>query len=85
MTTNEQARADAIADAETLREFVRRHVKWSWRYRRCVGRGGWAGDSLRVIDAIAIGPNDLKDCGWRASESAHFAFRAVPGLRGRTP
>ena len=77
MTKSEQARADAMADAETLRviawEAPRAHVSNALRKARNLG--------VRAASEIEYGG------GWllpnvTAREAAHAAFRAVPGLRG---
>jgi hypothetical protein len=69
MTLSEQARADAMADAETLRNY-------GWQtggdlnslLHRCGSFSRWAPQGPRFVDA--------------AIYAASAAFRAVPGLRG---
>lgn len=77
MTTSEQARADAMADAETLR-------------RVCFGSGSLANDlavqaSSEGTRAGLVATGKVW-CGTSAYDyarfAAHAAFRAVPGLRG---
>lgn len=77
VTTSEQARADAMADAETLRNVVSTHGMAN----RAVARG--------VCEAEAAGHRAIQwRCGYGdgltfyAEEAARAAFRAVPGLRG---
>lgn len=77
MSTSEQARKDAMADAETLRNVVSTHGMAN----RTIARG--------VCEAEAAGYRAVQ---WRggygdglefyAEEAARAAFRAVPGLRG---
>ena len=68
MTTNEQARADAMADAETLRLYLFAH---DWPAYLRVLRSGTLG--LAAINTGRI---------QTARASAYRAFKAVPGLRG---
>ena len=69
MTTSEQAQADAMADAETLRRFLRDSMTpFEWRFQsglcyKFPRKGTWP-------DCIS------------AKHRASAAFRAVPGLRG---
>jgi hypothetical protein len=75
MTSNEQARADALADAETLRL-----VAWAVRPNGQVfyycDEAMMAGDACRAnLDSDYYAP-------LRASIAARAAFRAVPALRG---
>jgi hypothetical protein len=81
MTLSEQARADAIADAETLRAYLTVDLgeihpdsgaNMAGHY---VFEAGWAGgQSLADSLPVEYVP------GW-ARLAAHEAFRAVPGLR----
>ena len=69
MTLSEQARADAMADAETLRWFLRQYLSpFDWRFRSGLcyryPRRGSLPDPVHSIHA------------------AHAAFLAIPGLRG---
>jgi len=83
MTRSEQARADAFADADTLRLYLyswgAAHGRLDLAIRRC--------DSADAADAVLTDA----DCHlwgrsptrhWRVIESARAAFRACPGLRG---
>lgn len=89
MTKSEQARADALADAETLRLFAEE----SWRHSelycddasslpllldraRGVKQGGRLGYYQRKgrLGAVSV----------LITDAAHAAFRAVPGLRGES-
>ncbi len=79
MTASEQARADALADAETLQEYLRRLPLGSL-LRPGMSGLGLCGSSHGVRKAIARG--HLNVAARRASAAAHAAFRAVPGLRG---
>lgn len=70
MTPSEQARADAMADAETLR--------LAWR-DLC----GWPKDPCIFEGWLKSGSGwDRQFARATARQSAHAAFRAVPGLRG---
>ena len=80
MTTNEQARADAMADAETLRLYLYSGGPATDRHiRRC--------DAANAADAVLT---DAACHKWGHKPFRHFrvisairaAFRAVPGLRG---
>jgi len=81
MTKSEQARADALADAETLRRNARLpgHGLTCYRaLRACNEYAEWA-----LVYGVDGGVEDFADCAadhWRLS--ARAAFRAVPGLRG---
>jgi len=71
MTKSEQARADAMADAETLRLYVLRNADLAHADRQA--------SALRTIQA------ELAQKGLTAKNAqriARAAFRAVPGLRG---
>jgi hypothetical protein len=81
MTPTEQARADAMADAETLR----------WAVQGVGGgplvdaslQGGRAVRAVLKIDSGNDGGchNPIQAAAW-AESAARAAFRAVPGLRG---
>ena len=71
MTPSEQARADAIADATTLRLAVRPSSATAEEAYRL---GGW------VIAHLA-NHVDRGEAVRLAVAAAHAAFRAVPGLR----
>lgn len=81
MTATEQARADAIADAETLRLYARDGMLFNGTPRQ-------PGYELRIIEDPSYGARKHIRRGWadRASRAAfhaaRFVFRAVPGLRG---
>jgi len=75
MTTSEQARADALADAETLRRYLESE------YCRSRLLGGPPAGPLkygRLRNLLRGGHFELRD--WR--QVARAAFRAVPRLRG---
>lgn len=71
MTASEQARADAMADAETLRPWL-------------LSRGWGDTSSARSLYLGAGFPplDDPRHAGRVARARARAAFRAVPGLRG---
>lgn len=72
MTTSEQSRADAIADAETLRWYAFRSLYFKW-------------DKLFYGDGFYLQPIDrghFNVAYERARCLAHHAFDNVPGLRG---
>ena len=69
MTTSEQARADALADAETLRQF--------WMDAHPLERDR-STDYLTFLSA----PDTLGLAQFMARGAARAAFRAIPGLRG---
>lgn len=77
MTPSEQARADALADAETLQRLAlvefRRGRGYSQEALRAAGR-------VRSIKAWSFGTPPAQP-EW-AIQAAQTAFRAVPGLRG---
>jgi len=79
VTTSEQARADAIADAETLRLFAT-----DGRHFCCVT---WPDHVLFSAFNLGAGPKKHIKRGWAeragnsAAGAARAAFRAVPGLR----
>jgi hypothetical protein len=76
MTPSEQARADAMADAETLR----RNVRVTDRKRiKALGDIDRLSGSLRTF----MGRNEDADYK-EAQGAARAAFRAVPGLRDGT-
>jgi hypothetical protein len=66
MTTNEQARSDAMADAETLFRFA---------FQATEGRRWLEPSASKVRTAYRAAVSD-------PATVAHAAFRAVPGLRG---
>lgn len=71
MTSSEQARADAMADAETLR----RNARLWWRE--------WD-ITTGAVEACTVTPSNWSpEISYQsASRGARAAFRAVPGLRG---
>jgi hypothetical protein len=81
MTSSQQARTDATADAETFREFVgsanrqaiRDGGKPPYLTLRCIAWG------TRAADRMAGGYGDARAA---ASRAARIAFTAVPELRG---
>lgn len=77
MTTSEQARADALADAETLLNYVyyrpRAAEQVSDMLERAYSTGGWA--------IVAIANGDEGHAYNVGILAARDAFRAVPGLR----
>lgn len=74
LTPSEQSRADAFADAETLRRFALLDLEpCSWR-RKAITRSGYG----LVIDT----PEWPSWAAREATLKARAAFRAVPGLRG---
>lgn len=75
MTSSEQARADAIADAETLRLYTDPRPRL--KDQRC----------QRLCDAEFYGKRAVLDMDehrayYDGKGAARAAFRAVPGLRG---
>ena len=92
MTTSEQARADAIADAETLR-LVAQEIRFSERWTRSRrGRAASGPGRVRIAELKAewavsmlrtahIERQPVKTIVRDAYEAARAAFRAVPGLR----
>jgi hypothetical protein len=98
MTESEQARADAIADAETLRRFVFRGKRTPTTYGGSrsfatvyavtnpdIRRAFWAGESVvQSIGYATYGASvyPVATLLSKVREAAHAAFRAVPGLRG---
>ena len=80
MTTSEQARADARADAETLRAFIgsanreaiREGAKPPYPTLRCIAWGTRASDRMERGGDSATAAAVL---------AARIAFRAIPGLR----
>lgn len=81
MTPSEQARADALADAETLGRIAHERGERSPYVRSYI----WAQNyGLRCLDAIYgrnRGTAGAMDAYSAAGAAAHSAFRAVPGLR----
>ena len=81
MTSSEQARSDAMADAETLRLYARDGMLYNGTPRQ----QGW---ELRLIGDPSYGVRRHIRRRWAqraaaaALHSARFVFRAVPGLRG---
>lgn len=81
MTSSEQARADALADAavvwiaSTRRPWLRMHLRQA-RYYGDLARG-YASDR---DPTISVDPADVAY--FATVVSARAAFRAVPGLRG---
>lgn len=87
MSPSEQARADALADAETLRlmaleansyfasDYDPEFKTWTREDRT----GYWIRDAQHY-GYLAIG-GAIDFCAERAAEAARAAFRAVPGLR----
>ena len=81
MTKSEQARADAMADAETL-------AMWGGPWVEPMNLGSWVVEAIREILTPAEGDDETLDHGtaeaslvpWSV-EAARAAFRAVPGLR----
>jgi hypothetical protein len=85
MTASEQARADAMADAETLRLLEPAVATWkrseagvalseaSFHGAGAVYSMGYRGECAVSVPALAAE---------QAQKAAHAAFRAVPGLRG---
>jgi len=70
LTQSEQARADAMADAETLRRWLRSSMPSSaWRFDSGLCYR-WPSKRIPVPDPIS------------AMCRARAAFRACPGLRG---
>ena len=80
MTTSEQARADAMADAETLLEFVGEKLQYHSGFRMARDYGDFAVYTLQHLKPRAYKARA------QAIEfsiiAARAAFRAVPGLRG---
>jgi hypothetical protein len=79
MTTSEQARADAMADAETLRMFP------ALRYHReelanAESQGMLC--ALFIRRALVHRRSSITQPVRFARDAAHAAFRAVPGLKG---
>lgn len=75
MTSSEQARADAAADAETLRRFAFATDQ--------TGLGQWAHPNAGRVRTMfrRMRGNPIMSFGC-VREAARAAFRAVPGLRG---
>lgn len=77
MSPSEQARADALADAETLQRNW-----WASPGAPFVHEPGIAADhGMRVAHRIAMGWDDAASITFYAHLAARAAFRAVPGLR----
>ncbi len=79
MTKSEQARADALADAETLRKIVTDLVGPTRNRISGLLRLAWLNGynvEMRMTEESAIYATDS------ARAAARAAFRAVPGLRG---
>ena len=91
MTKSEQARADAMADAETLRIYGHVHASnYGRRFMsRLIHRAGFLGGYVatvevpRLIGAPGCGSGSCAEEGLRSTvrDAARAAFRAVPGLR----
>ena len=74
MSASEQARADAMADAETLRIEAWRYPK---DFRTALESAGIFGNGARAKTHTSA--RAAASC---ATSAARAAFRAVPGLRG---
>ena len=70
VTQSEQARADALADAETLRR--------NWAHRGTLDEPS----SFNALLTNLLWESDPAERGWLANLAAHCAFLTVPGLRG---
>lgn len=77
MTISEQARADAAADAETLRLMAGSHERRNNTTKNLMDSGRMA--ELLQSNLWFKREDAAQAC---AVYSARFAFRAVPGLRG---
>jgi hypothetical protein len=69
MSKSEQARADAMADAETLR-------------RSSLKIRAFDADRESLVSTISCGRATSACAYFTGKALAHVAFRAVPGLRG---
>lgn len=84
MTKSQQARADALADAETLRRNVPccredRIVKAEHQVHADLWLAAWQGERAATLPYPLETADQQAAC---ARIAAHAAFRAVPGLRG---
>jgi hypothetical protein len=92
MTKSEQARADALADAETLRLYLWEQTKERHRIgSRISASGQWnhttLGQAERHAEAVLqtrpwLGDNGGVSVARWGTLAARAAFRAVPKLRG---
>ena len=81
MTTSEQARADAMADAETLLSATRdRHRSPKQAHAAHKARMAGADACFNLRYPLSHDPLDSPVL--LATTAARAAFRAVPGLRG---
>jgi hypothetical protein len=79
MTTSEQARADAMADAETFMRVLGICYPVSKDSYGAAYHAQWCAEQALIESS----PNGRIQCAYAyAAASARAAFRAVPGLRG---